>query len=342
MHRCLVLTNLILIFLLTGCTPAATDLARPAPHLGLADPLHSAALASQAPTLTPAPASSPIPTLPEGTATAVPSGEAYCLWPGDTLAAIARAAQVDLAALEKLNPDASRYAGSTIHLPPGSLPPDQWILPTPQVKDPENLPSGNSGYYLGKDNRHKRVALTFDIGYVPENLARMVWLHDQGIHATFFLLGISVSRHPDIVGDVLVNGHSLGNHSWDHQNFQGLKPEDINAELQKTEKAVQAADATGTTKPYFRAPFGAVDAQVNDISHQLGYRTIGWTVDSQDWMADATGDQVYARVTQQVCPGAIIAMHDANPANTAALPRIVDFLRANGYEIVPLKDLLGF
>jgi peptidoglycan/xylan/chitin deacetylase (PgdA/CDA1 family) len=334
------LSALILALFLISCTPAAIGVTG-AGHLAKLNDLAPGAASARVPPAVSLPLPSAVPTRPQPTP--LPSAAAaYCLWPGDTFTAIAHSARIDLSALEEFNPDATHYAGSTIHLPPGSLPPDQWTDPKPVATGVGDLPNDGNGIYLGANNRQKRVALTFDVGYVPENRERMIWLHDQGIHATFFVLGISVSRHPDIVTDVLSNGHALGNHSWDHLNFQNLTADEIRSELDKTENAVHTADLLATSLPYFRAPFGAVDPQVNWETARLGYRTVAWTVDSHDWEDGITGDQVYDQVTRNVCPGAIVAMHDANPANTAALPKIIGFLRANGYEIVSLRELLGF
>lgn len=336
---------LITLLLLTSCVTASID---HSPHVVVLQP--TTQTAPPTPTLIPLTATPVLTATPQATASlpeepavervSYKTGvDSYCLWPGDTLITIAQAANVDLVALEAVNPKASLYAGSMLRLPSGSLPPAQWIVPTHAVNERNEPPFGGPGYYMGLDNRQKRVALTFDIGYMPENRDRMVWLHDQGIPATFFVLGVSVSRHPNVVTDVISNGHTLGNHSWDHLNFQDLSEEEIRKELQMTEQVVQAADRSATTVPYFRAPFGAINARVRTIATDLGYHTVGWTIDSQDWVEGATGDSVFSQVTEQVCPGAIIIMHDAN---MAALPRIIEFLGDNGYAVVPLKDLLGF
>lgn len=348
MRQRILLIGLIILISLAGCSPVAVG------HASSAEENQKGLMKSTEPTLLPIPAD-PVPVqaasasptstaqgMPDKRAEAAAAPDTYCLWPGDTLTSVAQAAQVNLSQLETLNSSATSYAGAAILLPPGSVPPENWGLHMPAVNSTADLPEGVSGYYLGLDNRHKRVALTFDIGYVPENQDRMVWLHEHGIPATFFVMGISVSRHPEVAAAVEANGHTIGNHSWDHLNFQGLNADEIQAELDKTEQAVQAADPSATTKPYFRAPFGAVTPQVQLIIRQSGYQTIGWTVDSLDWIEGATSDQVYDQVTHHVCPGAIITMHDANPANSAALPRIIEFLQAKDYQIVPLKDLLGF
>lgn len=266
--------------------------------------------------------------------------ESYCLWPNDTLYDIARYADVDVNSLEKLNEDNSGHAGSTIYLPPNSRPPAQWNHPLPAITSLDQLPFGVSGIYLGYDNRQKRVALTFDVGYVPENKALMEMLKAKGIRATFFVVGFSVLRHPEMITDILENGHELANHSWSHENLQGMSADDLLYELGRTEETVQKAYPGATTKPYFRAPFGAITPAMVAVAQQAGYAIIGWTVDSRDWVEGVTGADVYKRVTRLVCPGAIVVMHDVNPANGAALPGILDFLVNSGYQFVPLSELL--
>lgn len=269
------------------------------------------------------------------------SGQAsYCLWPNDTLFDLAQYSAIDVTALETLNKENPLFAGSTIQLPPGSLHPAQWSQPLPVVNTLDDLPFGVSGIYLGHDNRQKRVALTFDVGYVPENKGMMAMLAQRGIRATFFVVGFSVLRKPEIITDILSNGHELANHSWSHENMQGMNEESVRYELNRTEETVQKAAPGSTTKPYFRAPFGALDETIIRVSKEEGYHLIGWTVDSSDWVEGITADGVYNRVTRHVCPGAIIVMHDMSPIVADALPRILDFLVANGYSFVPLSELL--
>jgi peptidoglycan/xylan/chitin deacetylase (PgdA/CDA1 family) len=327
----------LIALLLAGC--AAAPPATPSAPLPTQTALPTA---SATPLPSPTPSPSPLPTLTsEPSATPEPlAPETYCLWPGDTLAWVASQAQVSLSDLEAANPHATRFAGSTLRLPPGALPPAQWSAPLPAVRGIDDLPASDSGIYLSFNNRRKWISLTFDVGYEPGNLAMETWLAEQGIHATFFVVGESVLSHPEMIRDILSNGHSLGNHSWHHPNLTHLASEDILTQFARTENAVQAADPGATTLPFFRAPFGAVNDNVLAVARYAGYHVIGWTVDSHDWMDGVSADQVSERVTQNACPGAIIEMHDVNPANSAALPRIVAFLKRNGYEFVDLKTLL--
>lgn len=266
--------------------------------------------------------------------------DSYCMWPGDTLSDIAYFSNVDESFIQALNPEFTGYAGANVLLPEGSTPPAGWAAPLPVVSSIAELPFGISGYYISYDNRNKRVALSFDIGYVPRNHEVMATLAQRGIRATYFMLGEAVQRHPEIIPHVLDNGHELGNHSFTHENMQGMSEAEIRAELDLTEQAVQAAVPGASTRPLFRAPFGAIDEPMVEIAGADGYYVIGWTVDSRDWTDGITADAIYARVTQHVCPGAIIAFHDVNPANYQALPRVIDYLEANGYEFVNVTDML--
>ena len=266
--------------------------------------------------------------------------DSYCMWPGDTLSRIALNAGVSEDAILALNPNFTGQAGSTIQLPVGSVAPAFWTEPAPQIGSIKDLPFGVSGYYISYDNRQKRVALSFDVGYVEGNKELMELLAARGIRATFFVLGSAVENHPEMIASILHNGHELGNHSFTHDNTLGMTADEVAQELMVTEDLVQAAYPGATTKPLFHVPFGALNDNVIETANRQGYHVIGWTVDSRDWTDEITPDDFYDRVTQHVCPGAIIAMHDANQANRTALPQVLDFLENNEYEFVTVSEIL--
>lgn len=267
--------------------------------------------------------------------------ETYCLWPGDTISTIAENAGVSTDDLLTMNPNWSGQAGTVIQLPPGSIPPSQWTAPLPAVSRLEDLPFGISGYYIGRNNREKKVTLSFDVGYAEGNLERMQMLAKRGIRGTFFVLGGALDNHPDIISQILDNGHELGNHSYTHENMLYMTPDNVAWELQITEQLTQKAFAGATTKPLFRAPFGAINESVVNVANREGYHVIGWTVDSRDWTEEITADELYQRVIDHVCPGAIIAFHDVNAANGPALPRLLDYLDSHGYRYVTVSEMLA-
>jgi len=316
----------------TGAAALAPTVAgvEPAPDWAAAPAKQPAPeLAAAAPTTQPAPAA------------ASQSLEAYCLWPNDTIGLIAQNARVSEAAILAANPNWTGHAGVAIRLPAGSVPPAQWTSPLPAVTRVEDLPFGVSGYYLGRDNRQKRVALSFDVGYAEGNKALKEELARRGIRATFFVLGGALVKHSYIVDQILSNGHELGNHSYTHDNMLGMPQEMVRWELTATEQLAQQAHPGATTRPLFRAPFGAINDTVVGVANGEGYHVIGWTVDSRDWTDNITADAIYQRVTEHVCPGAIIAFHDVNPANAGALPRLLDYLESNGYQFVTVSEILA-
>ena len=266
--------------------------------------------------------------------------ESYCLLPDETVWDVAQRSHSEVDAFKSINPKFTGFAGSALHLPPGSLPPFAWAPISDTIRGVKDLPFGVSGYFIGHDNRRKRISLTFDIGYVPENIELMKMLEERGISATFFVIGTAMKNKPEVVHDVMEHGHELANHSWTHDYMQTMDEEGIINELRWTEDAVRAAHPEASTKPFFRAPFGAITPEMVAIAEREGYYTVGWTIDSGDWVPGMTPDEIYTRIIDNVCPGAIIVMHDANLPSFAALPRILDTLKEQEYEVVPLSTLM--
>ena len=180
----------------------------------------------------------------------------------------------------------------------------------------------------------KCVALTFDDG--PSNLTAGILdtLDAAGVKATFFELGPSAKAYPAIVRRQQADGMAIGSHSVRHQEFTKL------TRAQQVAEAKGGADriaAAGVPRPtLFRPPYGAYDAN----TRTLGVPIILWDVDSLDWKnKDAAATT--ALVLQGVRPGSIVLMHDIWPSTAQALPGIIARLKADGYTLVTVPQLLG-
>jgi peptidoglycan/xylan/chitin deacetylase (PgdA/CDA1 family) len=155
-----------------------------------------------------------------------------------------------------------------------------------------------------------------------------------------FLTGRWVDANPALVRRMVADGHELANHSYSHVDFTQLSETAIAAELDETESAV-ARVGGAALRPFFRPPFGARNTRVLRVVAAEGYTPVYWTVDSGDWQAGLPAGQVLARVSLAARPGAIVVSHLDSWQTAAILPALIDQLRARGYELVTLSELLG-
>lgn len=162
------------------------------------------------------------------------------------------------------------------------------------------------------------------------------------MHCTFFITGIVLRQAggAELLRQALAEGHELGNHSDTHPMFTELTDEQIAQELAALEGLV--VEATGhTAKPYFRPPSGNRDDRVRRVVQENGYLNIYWTYHVWDWTGDRTAQQIYDYAVDGACNGAIVVMHVGAQETADALPAIIDELRARGYRLVTLSELLA-
>lgn len=190
---------------------------------------------------------------------------------------------------------------------------------------------------------NKVMALTFDFGSDPGNAARILQvLADRGVKSTFFATGEAAANHPGVVSSVVAQGHEVGNHSYSHPYFTRLTAAQMADELTRAGTAIR--NATGQApKPFFRPPYGDYNAAVLQAAGNAGYpHTIMWTIDTVDWQG-VTSAAIRDKVLSRAAPGAIVLMHVGGGATGTpdALPGMIDGLRAAGYRLVTISELLG-
>jgi peptidoglycan-N-acetylglucosamine deacetylase len=178
--------------------------------------------------------------------------------------------------------------------------------------------------------------------YTPQILSV---LQAEGVPATFFVIGKNAQQSPSYVQQEHADGEVIGDHTWDHPDLTTLSSDQVKSELQSA--AGEIASLTGTPPTVWRPPYGATNDSVNQIASSLGLSLRLWNIDSQDWTMPGT-DAIVSNVVNNVSPNAIIEMHDGSPdlsgdrsQTVAALPRIIDTLRARGYEFGTLSGTSG-
>jgi polysaccharide deacetylase family sporulation protein PdaB len=188
------------------------------------------------------------------------------------------------------------------------------------------------------DTKEKKVAISFDAAWGADSTLKLLEICKQhNVKATFFLTGIWVKKYPEMVRTIAAAGEEIGNHSLTHPHFNSLPETEIKEELAENDDLI--FNLTNKHTRLFRAPYGEYDNLVIQTARGMGYEVIQWSVDSLDWQ-DIGKEAIVQRVLDNVHPGAIILFHNDGKYTPDALPVILDALQQQGYQIVPVSDLL--
>ena len=185
-----------------------------------------------------------------------------------------------------------------------------------------------------------RIALTFDAGGPVEPASKILaTLAKYDLHVTFFITGQWAQQYPDVVRQIWNAGHEIGNHTMHHPDLTKLPNDQICTELNQAEAVI--SNITGlTTRPYYRPPYGARDNRVRQITANLGYRTIYWTIDTIDWDPNTTSQMIIDRVINHLKNGAIVLMHVGSPVEADTLDTLIPMIKQRGYQITTLTEVL--
>ncbi len=175
---------------------------------------------------------------------------------------------------------------------------------------------------------NNKVYLTFDDGPHPEITPFVLdYLRSYEMKATFFCIGNNVQQYPDVFDQVKAEGHSIGNHTYNH--FNGWKTKDGSY----FENIIKAHELMKTD--LFRPPYGrATHFQMNSlINSPAQMKVIMWTVLSGDFDPSLTKEACLKNVTDNLVPGNIIVFHDSKKAEEKlkyALPLVLELMKKNG------------
>ena len=193
------------------------------------------------------------------------------------------------------------------------------------------------------------VALTFDDGPDSRWTPRILdILKAKGVPATFFIVGENALTERPLLNRMVTEGHEIGSHTYTHPNLATIGRAQTLFELNATQRLFQAF--TGRTLKFFRAPyFGDAEPSTADEikpaleAQQRGYISVGLHVDSEDWTKPGP-QAIVNNVVSGVLSGKgnVVLLHDSGgdrEQTIAALPTIIDMLRAKGYSFVPVSQL---
>lgn len=179
------------------------------------------------------------------------------------------------------------------------------------------------------------VALTFDdgpSGKYTRHLLEGLWERDA--HATFFLCGYRMEQYPDLVLQILEQGHEIGCHGQTHASMVPMSRREICGEI----IAMQEKLPEDQTTRFFRPPGGFVTDGVQEVAQARRQAIISWSVDPKDW-AVKDAQAVERMVLKNVKDGDIILLHDMSDSSVQAALDIVDALQKRGFEFLTVSEL---
>jgi len=194
----------------------------------------------------------------------------------------------------------------------------------------------------------KIMALTINVDWGEEYLPVILDELDKGkAPVTFFVTGRWAKKNPDLLKEALNRGHQIENHGYSHPHPDQLSVGANREEIKKTEKIIE--EITGKKTHLYAPPYGEKGVSGLRAAHELGYRTILWTLDTVDWRSDSTPEIIAKRIINPAIrfgnkpnkSGAIVLMHPK--ANTVkALPVILEQLTIEGYIFQTLDELITY
>jgi peptidoglycan-N-acetylglucosamine deacetylase len=212
----------------------------------------------------------------------------------------------------------------------GAVSHSSWEAPTHTLRAP----------MLDLAPRHPWIALTFDDGPHPVKTEQLLaMLKEQGVPATFFVVGKMAVRYPEIVREIARQGHEVANHTYSHPNLSRVDDKTLLTELAQTRSVIQKL--TGKDTLLYRPPGGDFTRRSLRIASRAGYHMILWTVLTKD-VNGASIPVMQRHILNSASDGAIVLMHSGIPNTVEMLPRVIEQLRQEGYHFVTVSQLLGF
>lgn len=236
---------------------------------------------------------------------------------------------------------------------------DEWAVPASGSVSVENWglgfgqegsqPSGNaSAEELKKYNAHyvgsseeKVIYLTFDAGYENGNTQPILdALKKHNVPATFFVVGHYLESAPELVKQMVADGHFVGNHTYHHLDMSSISSkESFEKEMRDVESLFKEITGTELTR-FYRPPQGKYSTKNLKMAQELGYHTFFWSLAYVDWYQDKqpTKEEAFKKLVGRIHPGAIVLLHSTSRTNGEILDELLAKWEEMGYTFRTLED----
>jgi len=203
------------------------------------------------------------------------------------------------------------------------------------------------------DAAEHSVYLTFDDGPIPESTPFILdTLKELGVKATFFVVGENVKRYPDLFRRIISEGHSIGNHTYNHMGSLKHYVRTYLSNIETADAVMQTAANVGGAensslftlhssleKPLFRPPHGWMWFSAYHLLMKKGYTIVMWDLVTRDYSRNLNAFDVFRNVVYYTRNGSIITFHDSLKSIQKlkyALPASIRYLKEQGYELKTL------
>ena len=196
----------------------------------------------------------------------------------------------------------------------------------------------NNGIAMG-NNTDKNIYLTFDEGYEAGYTEQILsTLKENNVKATFFITAHYLNTQPELVKQMIEEGHIVGNHTVNHKSMPTLTEEQISSEVMDLHKAMY--EKFQYEMKYIRPPMGEFSEKSINVTNSLGYKTVMWSFAYEDWNEDKQPDEAQAKnkILDNVHNGEIMLLHGNSKTNTNILGDIIKEIKNMGYEFKSLDE----
>lgn len=188
------------------------------------------------------------------------------------------------------------------------------------------------------DTKEKKIALSFDASWGDDKTDDILKILDKyNVKATFFVVGAWIDKYPDKLKTIYEKGHEIGNHSDKHPIMTKISKERMINEIAVTDAKIMSITRQATA--LFRCPSGEYNNLVIETVEATNHYCIQWDADSIDWKAEGAEIEL-DRIIKKTKPGSILLFHNEAKYTPENLPKILEYLKGEGYEFVKISDLI--
>ena len=185
----------------------------------------------------------------------------------------------------------------------------------------------------------KNIYLTFDLGYeagYTKNILKV--LKEKNVSATFFITAHYLNTAPELVEQMINDGHIIGNHTVNHKSMPDLSDKEIKEELMTLNQTI--SEKYNYEMKYMRPPMGEFSERTLRIIENLGFKAVMWSFAYVDWEENnqPSKNDAISKIYSNLHNGEVMLLHGTSKTNSEIMGEIIDGVRERGYNFKSLDE----